>query len=107
VTSWLFTNRAARRTSTSRQHAEHNTGKALTDVMASAESGRPFAALRYRNDPICPAGRLPQIGGTFGAANTKEIPGRLHSTLVYDPDDSARQRVLDLLDEVFGATQDA
>jgi dienelactone hydrolase len=78
-------------------------GATVADVTASAESGKPFVALRYQEDRICPAGRLIQIAETFGEDNTMEVPGNLHSTLVYDQNDDARQRVLALLDEVFGA----
>ena len=77
-------------------------GATVADVRASAESGKPFVGLRYRGDRLCPAGRLIQIAETFGEDNTFEVPGNLHSTLVYDQNDDARKRVLVLLDEVFG-----
>ncbi len=79
-------------------------GATVDDVMASAASGKPLAAFRYENDLICPAGRLIEIGRVFGEDSTDEVPGRLHSTLVYHPDAGARGRVLELLDEVLGPT---
>ena len=77
-------------------------GTTVIDVLASADTGKPFVALRYRHDRVCPAGRLLQIGETFGEARVMEVQGKLHSTLVYDADDNARKRVLELIDEVFG-----
>jgi len=77
-------------------------GSTAADARASAETGKPMVALRYRDDRICPAGRLLQIGETFGDAAVMEVQGKLHSTLVYDADDNARKRVLELIDEVFG-----
>ncbi len=77
-------------------------GSTVVDVLASADTGKPFVALRYRDDRICPAGRVLQIGETFGETAVMEVQGKLHSTLVYDADDGARKRVLELIGEVFG-----
>lgn len=78
-------------------------GSTIGDVNAAAGSGKPFVAIRYEDDRICPAGRLLQIEETFGANTVEYLPGDRHSTLVYDWQEAARRRVLGLLDEVFGS----
>lgn len=86
----------------------HNTGTlgaTAEEVEASAESGKPFAALRYQRDWICPAGRIVQMAETFGNENVVEVSGKGHSTLVYEYHDQAHQRVLELLDQVFDSTE--
>ena len=77
-------------------------GASVTDVETAASSGKRLLALRYQNDRICPAGRIVQIQTSFPDAGVVELPGKLHSTLVYDPHDDARRGVMELLDEVFG-----
>ncbi len=79
-----------------------NLGSTSEDVEASIESGKPFVALRFRQDGICPAGRLTQIAELFGEDSTLEINGSGHSTLVYEHSEEAHSAVLALLDEVFG-----
>jgi dienelactone hydrolase len=76
-------------------------GSTTDDVEAAAGSKKPFVAMRYEKDGICPAGRLLQVERTFGQASVMSVPGDCHSTLVYDPNDAARERVLALLDQVF------
>ena len=77
-------------------------GASVADVESAARSGKRLLALRYENDRICPAGRIAQIQTSFPDAGVVELPGKLHSTLVYHPHDDARRGVMELLDEVFG-----
>lgn len=77
-------------------------GTSAADVEASAASGKPLFAVRYARDGFCPAGRIVQLAETFGEDSTETLLGKGHSTLVYDPHQDARRRVLSLLDEVFG-----
>jgi dienelactone hydrolase len=77
-------------------------GSTAADVEASAASDKPLAALRYEKDVVCPAGRLARIGDTFGDASVRTVPGNGHSTLVFHPNAAAKERVLELLAEVFG-----
>lgn len=76
-------------------------GASVADVEAAVDSGKPVVTTRYTKDLICPAGRLIQMDETFPGSLTT-VPGRGHSTLVYDPHDDARGAVLNLLDEVYG-----
>jgi dienelactone hydrolase len=80
-------------------------GSTAADVEASAASGKPLAALRYAKDGMCPAGRLATIEGTFGTGSAKTLPGEGHSTLVFHPHSAARDRVLEVLEDVFGPVQ--
>ncbi len=76
-------------------------GASVEDVEAAVNSGKPVVTTGYTFDLICPAGRLLQMDETFPDSLTS-VPGRGHSTLVYDPHDDARGAVLGLLDEVYG-----
>ncbi len=81
-------------------------GATAKEVEASAESGKPFAALRYQRDWICPAGRIVQMAETFGNENVVEVSGKGHSTLVYEHNDRAHEHVLELLDRVFDSAEE-
>jgi dienelactone hydrolase len=82
--------------------SKSNLGSTSADVEASIASGKPFVALRFQQDGMCPAGRLTKIAELFGEDSTLEINGGGHSTLVYEYSEEAHAAVLALLDEVFG-----
>ena len=73
----------------------------MEEVQAAVSSGKPVVTTGYTKDFICPVGRLLQMDETFPDSLTS-VPGRGHSTLVYDADPAARGAVLGLLDEVYG-----
>ncbi len=76
-------------------------GASLEDVEAAVKSGKPVVTTGYADDLICPAGRLLQMDDTFPDSLTM-VPGKGHSTLVYDAHPDAHGAVFELLDEVYG-----
>lgn len=81
-------------------HSVRSLGASVSDVQNAADGQKPFVAVAYTQDRLCPAGRLNQIDRLF-PGDVVKVEGRGHSTLVYEPTDIARQAVLDLLEAAY------